>query len=99
MKRALIAAAMAFAFVQGTAADPAVEEKYAKTCAICHAAGVAGAPKTGVPADWEPRLAKGNDVLLASMKNGLNAMPPKGMCMDCSDDDYIALIEYMAKAQ
>ena len=33
----------------------------------------------------------------AICKNGLNAMPPKGMCFDCTDDEYKALIEYMAK--
>jgi cytochrome c5 len=42
-------------------------------------------------------MAKGMDVLVQSVNNGLNAMPPKGMCFDCTDDDYKALIEYMAK--
>ena len=41
-------------------------------------------------------MAKGMEVLVASVNNGLNAMPPKGMCFDCTDDDYTALIEYMA---
>jgi len=35
-------------------------------------------------------------VLLASVKNGLGAMPAKGLCFDCSDEDYTALINYMA---
>ena len=43
-----------------------------------------------------PRMAKGMEVLVASVNNGLNAMPPKGMCFDCTDADYTALIEYMA---
>ena len=72
-------------------------EKYNKSCVICHAAGVADAPKTGDAAGWEPRLAKGMDVLVQSVQNGMNAMPPKGMCMDCSDEEYQALIEFMAK--
>lgn len=76
-----------------------VADRYNKTCAVCHASGAAGAPKTGVPADWEARMAKGMDIMVASVNNGLNAMPPKGMCFDCSADDYKALIEYMAKAQ
>jgi cytochrome c5 len=74
-------------------------DKYAKSCQVCHANGAANAPKTGDAAAWEPRMAKGMDVLVASVANGLNAMPPKGMCFDCSDDDYKALIEYMAKGQ
>jgi cytochrome c5 len=33
----------------------------------------AGAPKLGDKAAWAPRIAKGNDALLSSVKNGLNA--------------------------
>ncbi|MBV1733124.1 MAG: c-type cytochrome, partial [Hydrogenophaga sp.] len=36
---------------------------YGATCAMCHAAGVAGAPKPGDKADWGPRIAQGNDTL------------------------------------
>lgn len=71
--------------------------KYNKSCAVCHATGAANAPKTGDAAAWEPRLAKGMDTLVASVSSGLNAMPPKGMCFDCSDEDYKVLIEFMAK--
>lgn len=70
--------------------------KYDKSCKVCHAAGVANAPKTGDAEAWAPRLAKGNEALLVSVHKGLNAMPPKAMCFDCSDADYIALIEYMS---
>lgn len=68
-------------------------------CAACHMTGAAGAPKIGT-ADWAPRKAKGVDALLASAIKGLNAMPPKGMCMDCSDDELKGAIEHMlAKSQ
>ena len=80
-----------------TAAD--VAERYNKTCVVCHAAGTADAPKTGDAAAWKPRLDKGMDTLVTSVENGMNAMPPKGMCFDCSADDFKALIEYMAKPQ
>lgn len=72
-------------------------DKYNKSCAVCHNAGAAGAPKTGDADAWAPLMEKGMDALVQSVKNGLNAMPPKGMCFDCSDEDYAALIEYMAK--
>ena len=84
----MIAAAGAFA-----APDMA---KYDKSCKVCHANGAAGAPETGDAAAWEPRMAKGMDTLVQSVNNGMNAMPPKGMCFDCTDDEYKALIEYMA---
>ena len=77
------------------AAEPDMD-KYNKSCAVCHNSGAANAPKTGDAEAWAPRMAKGMDTLLASVNNGLNAMPPKGMCFDCTDDDYKALIEYMA---
>ncbi len=77
------------------AADQAVVDRYNKACAVCHNAGVANAPKLGDATAWQPRLAKGMETLVASVRNGLGVMPPKGMCMDCSDADYQALIEYL----
>ena len=94
--RKLICAALAVVAVNAFAADKAIVDRYNKTCVACHASGAAGAPKLGVAADWAPRLAKGQDKLMASIKNGLNAMPAKGLCMDCSDADYKALIQYMS---
>jgi cytochrome c5 len=79
--------------------DADLQARYGKSCAVCHAAGAAGAPKTGAVEEWEPRLAKGMDTLVQSVQNGLNAMPPKGMCFDCSPAQYEALIEYMARAR
>lgn len=70
--------------------------KYDKSCKVCHATGAAGAPKTGDAAAWAPRMSKGMDTLVAAVNTGLNAMPPKGMCFDCSDEDYAALITYMS---
>lgn len=72
---------------------------YAKTCTICHATGAAGAPKTGDVAAWEPRLAQGMDTLLQHAKNGIRGMPPKGMCMDCTDAEFTALIQFMSSAK
>lgn len=63
-------------------------------CGACHLTGAAGAPKIGT-ADWTPRKAKGIDTLLQHALNGFNAMPPKGLCMDCSDEDIKHTIEYM----
>ena len=70
---------------------------YQASCQACHVAGVAGAPKLGDKDAWAPRIAKGNDALLSSVKNGLNAMPPKGGCMSCSEDELRAAMEYMVE--
>lgn len=100
LRRVLVPASLLVAFA---VSGPVVAEpdmgKYAQSCGICHAAGVAGAPKTGDATAWAPRLAKGNDVLVASVKNGLNAMPPTGLCGSCTDEEYVELITYMATAK
>lgn len=68
---------------------------YGTFCIACHASGVNGAPKTGDAADWAPRIAQGKDVLTNHAIQGFNAMPAKGTCMDCSDDEIIAAIDHM----
>ena len=79
----------------GAATGGPGEALYKKTCSVCHDAGVAGAPKFGDKAAWEPRIAQGMDTLLHTAINGKGAMPPRGTCADCSDDDLKAAIEYM----
>ena len=74
-----------------------VEQTYQQSCNVCHASGMAGAPKFDDTAEWQKRLAdKGLDTLVANAINGVNAMPPRGMCMTCSDDNIAALVEYLA---
>jgi cytochrome c5 len=76
----------------GAAAVPAL---YTQACAVCHAAGVAGAPKVGDKAAWQPRLAAGVDGLTASAIKGKGAMPPKGGAATASDADIKAVVSYM----
>ncbi len=83
--------------VVAAGASAGVEDKYNQSCTFCHGTGAAGAPKTGDKAAWEPRLAKGMDTMVKHAREGFNAMPPKGMCNDCTDEDFRALIEYMTK--
>ena len=71
------------------------EEIYNKACTTCHMVGAAGAPKLGDAAAWEPRIAKGIDVLYTNSINGFNGMPPRGLCMDCTDDELHATVDYM----
>ena len=68
-----------------------------RSCAICHSQPGTGAPRSGDNAAWQPRVALGIDTLLERTLKGYNAMPPMGMCMDCSEGDFIALIEYMGQ--
>lgn len=72
---------------------------YGSTCSLCHAAGVAGAPKAGDKAAWSPRIAQGKDTLYKHAINGFTgktgAMPPKGGNATLSDDDVKAAVDYM----
>lgn len=68
---------------------------YQASCFACHGTGAMGAPKKGDAVAWKPRLAQGMDVLLDHAINGFNAMPPKGTCMACSDDEIQAAIDFM----
>jgi cytochrome c5 len=78
-------------------ADDRVDQLFSQSCGACHNMGIANAPKTGDVATWGALIkAKGMPSLVSSVKTGLNAMPPKGMCDDCNDADYEALIKKMA---
>ena len=69
---------------------------YESTCAVCHAAGVAGAPKIGDKATWALRLKSGTDVLYASALKGKGAMmPAKGGNPALSDADVKAAVDYL----
>lgn len=79
------------------AASGAGEALYKQACQVCHAAGVAGAPKLGDKAAWEPRMKEGMDAMYAIATNGKGAMPPRGGTT-ASDADLRAAVDYMAAA-
>ena len=68
---------------------------YNQFCAGCHATGAAGAPIVGDAGAWSARLGQGKATLVKHAIEGIRAMPPRGMCMDCSDDEIKASVEYM----
>jgi cytochrome c5 len=72
---------------------------FGKTCAMCHAAGVAGAPKPGDKADWGPRIAQGNELLYKHAIEGFTGakgmMPARGGGSTLSDDEVKAAVDHM----
>ncbi|WP_310567231.1 c-type cytochrome [Hydrogenophaga sp.] len=72
---------------------------YGSTCSMCHAAGVAGAPKPGDKADWGPRIAQGNDTLYKHALEGFTGakgmMPARGGGASLSDEDVKAAVDHM----
>lgn len=105
------AAAPAPAAPEAAAPAPAAEETqvaegsdlgkkvYGNVCAMCHAAGVAGAPKPGDKADWGPRIAQGMDTLhkhaLEGFTGAKGMMPARGGSTTLSDDDVKAAVDFM----
>jgi len=78
-------------------AEFSAEQTYQQSCAVCHNSGVAGAPKYGDSAEWTARMtAKGMETVVQNAINGINAMPARGMCMTCSDENIAALVEYIS---
>lgn len=76
--------------------DPALADLYQQTCMACHTRPASGAPQSGNAEDWAPRVAKGTDTLLDNTINGYRGMPPLGSCMDCGEEDFAALIDFMS---
>lgn len=77
------------------AQDP--EAVFNRACGMCHNGQLPQAPKKGDAAAWEARKAQGMDTLVKHVTEGFNAMPARGLCMDCSPEDYQAVITWMSK--
>ena len=80
----------------GAAKTP--DDIIAKHCNACHGTGLLGAPKIGDAAAWKDRADHqgGLDGILAKAITGINSMPPKGTCGDCSDDELKGAIKKMS---
>lgn len=77
------------------------EAKYMASCFACHSTGAAGAPKVAAGSyddQWAARMEQGMDQVVQNAINGKGAMPAKGLCFDCNDDDIRALVEYMVES-
>lgn len=77
------------------------KKTFNNTCSMCHAAGVAGAPKPGDKADWGPRIAQGNDTLYKHALQGFTGakgmMPARGGSTTLKDDEVKAAVDYMVE--
>lgn len=78
--------------------DPHLKQIYQSSCKNCHTLKDTGAPLTGDTATWHELLDRyGKDVLLQNIINGKGGMPPFGLCMECQEQDFVALIDFMAQ--
>lgn len=82
--------------VAAASAEPrSGEDVYNSKCTICHGSGAGGAPKTDVADQWTARIEQGIETLYTHAIKGVRAMPAKGLCMDCSDDEVKAAVDYI----
>lgn len=61
-------------------------------CASCHAEKPLiplGAPRIGNEKDWTPRIKIGIRSLFKHTEEGFNAMPARGGCFECSDEQLV----------
>jgi cytochrome c5 len=66
------------------------------TCAACHQAGAAGAPKLGDAAAWAPRIRTGLGAMVQTVIKGKGAMPPKGGDASLTDTEITRAVVLMA---
>ncbi len=64
-------------------------------CLTCHGRGLYNAPKLDDVAAWQTRLAAGDAVLWQSLQQGKLAMPARGTCGDCTDDELRAALNHL----
>ncbi|MGI9310874.1 MAG: c-type cytochrome [bacterium] len=97
----VVAAAESVAQVAQDAAATDGATVYSGVCAVCHDAGIAGAPRTGDATAWEARIAQGMEVLVAHAIDGFQGetgiMLPKGGNPNLSDAEVEAAVAYMVE--
>ena len=85
--------------IQVAAADINGGQIYQSACMACHAAGIAGAPKTGDIDAWANRIAQGNETLythpIGGFQGNAGVMPAKGGNASLSDDEVKAAVDHM----
>jgi cytochrome c5 len=82
------------------AADAAAgKATYDASCAMCHKAGMMGAPKVGDKAAWAPRIKTGMNTLVAKSISGYKGakgmMPAKGGNPKLTDAQVANAVAYM----
>lgn len=68
---------------------------YRFVCAGCHDGGAYGAPRPGVAAEWQPIQQQERALTYRRTIEGVGAMPPRGLCNFCKDDQLRRTVDYM----
>lgn len=79
-----------------TPRDDRLARLYAASCKACHTVKDSQAPLTGDRAAWNARWTAGEDTLLTRVIQGKQGMPAGGQCFECTPDDLLGIIRFMA---
>lgn len=92
----ILLSALASAGCAKKPAEPDVGELvFTKTCKVCHASGLNGAPIYGNAKMWSSRITQGLPTLIEHATNGYGLMPAKGGNTDLSDTEVAAAVRHM----
>lgn len=94
----LLFCGLSFPLVVAAQSPKSAEQVYKEVCMVCHATGVANAPKFGDKKMWAPLIAEGQAVLTAHAWVGVRGMPPKGGNPNLSQEEFSRAVAYMARA-
>jgi cytochrome c5 len=71
------------------------QQVYESVCKACHGTGISGAPKFGDKIWLQLEKKEGIKELGKDAIKGERAMPPKGGCAACTDEEVRAAVKYM----
>ena len=74
------------------------KDTYNTYCTGCHTTGAGGAPKLGDATAWQPLLKQGIKTLYDNAIKGIGGMPPKGTCINCTDQEIQNAVTYLVNA-
>lgn len=85
------------AMAQAASAEFSASATYEQYCAMCHNTGMANAPRRDDAAHWTARIAEvGLATITTNAITGINAMPARGMCATCTDEQIGEIVEYLS---
>ena len=72
------------------------EQVYQSVCFTCHDTGAGGAAKLDESKKWTAKqAARTLNQIYQSALEGRNAMPARGSCVDCTDEEIKLAVDYM----
>ena len=79
-----------------TTLTPNQKATFDRSCKACHGVTGTGAPGIGDADAWAEPNKQGLTTLVDHAINGFGQMPPMGLCMECTQEEFVAFVSYMS---